>query len=161
MALPDLAKRLLSGKNFATITTLLKDGSPSASVVWVDTDGENVIFYLTVYNEPVAQPAEPEGVDVEGILKGIHHVDAGEGDGPQVQLLASGVGFPWVREAQRLLREEWGVRADTWSVTSWNELARDGAAAEEWNLLHPGENPRTAYVSQKLANAGGPVVAEH
>jgi pyruvate dehydrogenase E1 component len=125
----------------------------------LDGSGENVIFYLTVYNEPVDQPAEPEGVDVEGILKGIHHVKSGEGDGPRVQLLASGVGFPWVAEAQRLLREEWGVVADTWSVTSWNELARDGAAAEEWNLLHPGESPRTPYVADKLQAVQGPVVA--
>lgn len=124
-----------------------------------DGSGENVIFYLTVYNEPVAQPAEPDGVDVEGILKGIHHVKSGEGDGPRVQLLASGVGFPWAEEAQRLLREDWGVCADTWSVTSWNELARDGAAAEEWNLLHPGESPRTPYVADKLQAVDGPVVA--
>ena len=60
---------------------------------------------------------------------------------------------------QRLLAEEWGVQADTWSVTSWNELARDAVAAEEWNLLHPGEEPRTAYVTDKLAGAQGPVVA--
>jgi len=122
-------------------------------------DAEDVVFYLTVYNEPVHQPAEPEDVDVDGILRGIHHVDAGEGEGPRAQLLASGVGFPWIREAQRLLREEWGVSADTWSVTSWNELARDGAAAEEWNLLHPGEQPRTPYVTDKLQAVEGPVVA--
>jgi pyruvate dehydrogenase E1 component len=121
--------------------------------------GENVIFYITVYNEPVAQPPEPEGVDVEGILKGIHRVSTAEGDGPRVQLLASGVGFPWVKEAARILSEEWGVQADTWSVTSWNELARDAITAEEWNLLHPGETPRTAYVADKLADAPGPVVA--
>ena len=105
------------------------------------------------------QPAEPEHVDVEGILKGIHHVQVGEGDGPRVQLLASGVGFPWVKKAQQLLAEDWGVRADTWSVTSWNELARDGAAAEEWNLLHPGEHPRTPYVADKLSGVEGPVLA--
>lgn len=127
-------------------------------------DAEDVIFYLTVYNEPVAQPAEPEGVDVEGILKGIHHVsaapgDSGDGDGPRVQLLASGVGFPWVQEAQQILADEWGVRADTWSVTSWNELARNATAAEEWNLLHPGEAPRTPYVTEKLGGVTGPVVA--
>jgi pyruvate dehydrogenase E1 component len=121
--------------------------------------GEDVIFYVTVYNEPVAQPAEPDNVDAEGILKGIHHVSSAEGDGPRAQLLASGVGFPWIKEAQRLLAEEWGVQADTWSVTSWNELARDAVAAEEWNLLHPGESPRTAYVSDKLSGAQGPVIA--
>nr|WP_309649787.1 pyruvate dehydrogenase (acetyl-transferring), homodimeric type [Nocardioides sp.] len=120
---------------------------------------EDVIFYLTVYNEPVHQPAEPEGVDAEGILRGIHQVAQTDGDGPRVQLLASGVGFPWVTKAAQLLREEWGVQADTWSVTSWNELARDAIQAEEWNLLNPGEEPRRAYVRDKLADARGPVVA--
>ena len=122
-------------------------------------NAEDVIFYLTVYNEPVAQPAEPEDVDAEGILRGIHRVSVGEGEGPRVQLLASGVGFPWIKEAARILAEEWGVQSDTWSVTSWNELARDAVAAEEWNLLHPGEQRRTAYVTDKLAGAGGPVLA--
>ena len=107
-------------------------------------DAENVIYYLTVYNEPVSQPAEPEDVDVDGILKGIHRVGRGEGDGPRVQLLGSGVAMPWVDEAARLLREEWGVTSDTWSVTSWNELARDAVTAEDWNLLHPDQDKRTA-----------------
>jgi pyruvate dehydrogenase E1 component len=121
--------------------------------------GEDVIFYLTVYNEPVPQPAEPADVDVEGILKGIHKVSTADGDGPRVQLLASGVGFPWVQEAARLLREDWGVQADTWSVTSWNELARDAVAAEEWNLNHFSEPRRTPYVTSKLTGIQGPVVA--
>jgi pyruvate dehydrogenase E1 component len=120
---------------------------------------ENVIFYITVYNEPVDQPAEPEGVDVEGILRGIHKVSTAGRSGPRVQLLASGVGFPWVDEAARILADEWGVAADTWSVTSWNELARDATSAEEWNLLHPGDPARTAYVADKLAGAEGPVIA--
>jgi pyruvate dehydrogenase E1 component len=121
--------------------------------------GEDVIFYMTVYNEPVAQPAEPEGVDVEGILKGIHQVSTGDGEGPRVRLLASGVGFPWVAEAERILREDWGVVAETWSVTSWNELARDAVAAEHWNLNNPAEQARTAYVADKLAGSDAPVVA--
>jgi pyruvate dehydrogenase E1 component len=122
-------------------------------------DAENVIFYITVYNEPVSQPKEPENVDAEGILRGLHHVSTAEQDGPRAQLLASGVAYPWINDAQRILAEEWGVAADTWSVTSWNELARDAVAAEEWNLLHPGDEPRTAYVSDKLSGAQGPVVA--
>ncbi|WP_104106250.1 pyruvate dehydrogenase (acetyl-transferring), homodimeric type [Nocardioides sp. 616] len=122
-------------------------------------DAENVIFYLTVYNEPISQPAEPEDVDTEGILRGIHRVGVAEGDGPRVQLLASGVGWPWIDKAAALLREDWGVAADTWSVTSWNELARDGVSAEQWNLLNPGEPRRTAYVTDKLQGAPGPVVA--
>jgi pyruvate dehydrogenase E1 component len=122
-------------------------------------DAENVIFYITVYNEPVSQPVEPSDVDVEGILKGIHRVSTGEGEGPRVQLLASGVGYPWVADAARILADEWGVQADTWSVTSWNELARDAVAAEEHNLLHPGDDKRTAYVADKLARVTGPVIA--
>ncbi len=124
-----------------------------------DSSGEDVIFYITVYNEPIVQPKEPENVDAEGILRGIYSVSKGEGDGPRVQLLGSGVGFPWAADAARILREDWGVAADTWSVTSWNELARDAISAEEWNLLNPGETPRTAYVSDKLADSRGPVVA--
>jgi pyruvate dehydrogenase E1 component len=76
-----------------------------------------------------------------------------------VQLMASGVGLPWVVRAQQLLRDDWGVAADIWSVTSWNELSREALAVEEWNLMHPLEEPRTAYVTQKVANAPGPVVA--
>jgi len=122
-------------------------------------EGENVIFYMTVYNEPVEQPAEPEGLDHEGLLKGIYQVSASEKEGPRVRLLASGVAFPWIKDAARMLDEEWGVAADTWSVTSWNELARDAVAAEDWNLLHPSEAPRTAYVADKLGASSGPVVA--
>jgi pyruvate dehydrogenase E1 component len=126
-------------------------------------DGEPVIFYMTVYNEPLVQPKEPEDLDVEGLLRGIYKVaDAPEAapDGaPKVQLLGSGVGFPWVTEAARLLAEDWGVAAETWSVTSWNELARDGVAAEEWNFLHPSEEPRTPYVTSKLADSDGPFIA--
>ena len=124
-----------------------------------DQQGENVIFYITVYNEPVSQPAEPEDVDVDGILKGIHRIGVAEGDGPRVRLLASGVAVPWIEDAARMLREEWGVAADTWSVTSWNELARDAVAAEEWSLLHPSETARTPFVTEKLSGSNGPVVA--
>ena len=124
-----------------------------------DEQGENVIFYITVYNEPVSQPAQPEDVDVDGILKGIHRIGVAEGDGPRVRLLASGVAVPWIEDAARMLREEWGVAADTWSVTSWNELARDAVAAEEWSLLHPSETARTPFVTEKLSGSNGPVVA--
>ncbi|MBM7510085.1 pyruvate dehydrogenase E1 component [Nocardioides salarius] len=122
-------------------------------------DGENVIFYITVYNEPVHQPKEPDDVDVEGILKGVHKVSTADGEGPRVQLLTSGVGFPWVEKARQLLAEEWGVQADTWSVTSWNELARDAVASEEHNLLHPTDEPRTPFVTTALSGHDGPFVA--
>jgi len=119
----------------------------------------NVSYYLTVYNEPYVQPAEPEGVDVDGIVRGIHRISAGEGDGNRAQILASGVGVPWALEAQKLLKDDWGVVADVWSVTSWGELRRDGLAADEHNFLRPEEEPRTAYITEKLRGAEGPVVA--
>ncbi|MEV4738525.1 MULTISPECIES: pyruvate dehydrogenase (acetyl-transferring), homodimeric type [unclassified Microbacterium] len=119
----------------------------------------NVMYYMTVYNEPLVQPKEPEDVDVDGIVRGIHRVSVGEGDGPRAQLFASGVGLPWALEAQELLKNDWNVAADVWSVTSWTELRRDGLAADEHNFLHPEEEPRTAYLTQKLQGAEGPVVA--
>ncbi|MBN9328178.1 MAG: pyruvate dehydrogenase (acetyl-transferring), homodimeric type, partial [Cellulomonas sp.] len=82
-----------------------------------------------------------------------------EGDGPRAQILASGVGVPWALEAQQLLAEDWGVRAAVWSVTSWNELRRDGLAADEHAFLHPGEPARVPYLTAKLAGAEGPFVA--
>ncbi|WP_168915649.1 pyruvate dehydrogenase (acetyl-transferring), homodimeric type [Microcella flavibacter] len=119
----------------------------------------NVMYYLTVYNEPIVQPAEPEGLDVDGVLKGLYLLNRSEAEGPKTQLLASGVAVPWALEAQQLLQQDWGVSADVWSVTSWNELRRDGLAADEHNFLHPEQEPRTAYVTQKLQDAQGPVVA--
>ena len=124
-----------------------------------DPRDPNVMYYLTVYNEPMHQPAEPDDVDVEGIVRGIHRVATSEGDGPRAQILASGVGVPWGLEASQLLADDWGVRADVWSVTSWNELRRDGVAADEHAFLHPEEEPRTAYLTQKLQGAPGPFVA--
>ena len=124
--------------------------------------GEDVIYYVTVYNEPVSQPAEPEDLDVQGLLKGVYRFAGGPdlgSDAPKVQLLASGVGFPWIKDAQRLLADEWGVSADLWSVTSWNELARDGVAAERWSLLHPEEHARVPFVTSQLGGASGPFVA--
>jgi pyruvate dehydrogenase E1 component len=97
-------------------------------------------------------------VDVEGIVRGIHRISRLRGDGHRVQLLASGVGVPWVLEAQQLLRDDWGVAADVWSVTSWTELRRDGLAADEHNFLHP---PRAAHGVPHGEAAGrrGPVIA--
>jgi len=119
----------------------------------------NVMYYLTVYNEPMPQPAEPENLDVEGLLKGIYKLKAAENLGPKAQLLASGVGVPWALEAQELLARDWNVAADVWSVTSWTELRRDGLAADEHNFLHPTEPPHVPYLWSKLAGSEGPYVA--
>ncbi len=125
---------------------------------------EDVIYYLTVYNEPMPQPAEPDDVDVEGILKGMYLLKPGsyEGvnaDARRCQLLASGVGVPWALEAQELLKRDFGVVADVWSVTSWNELRREAMHADEHNFLFPDEPTRVPYVTQRLAGRPGPVVA--
>ncbi|MET4143494.1 pyruvate dehydrogenase (acetyl-transferring), homodimeric type [Arthrobacter sp. UYCo732] len=119
----------------------------------------NLMYYITVYNEPITQPAEPEELDVEGVLKGIYLLAPAKIDGPRTQILASGVSVPWAIEAQRILAEDWGVSADVWSVTSWNELRRDGMAAEEEAFLNPGQPARVPFVAQQLAGATGPVVA--
>lgn len=124
-----------------------------------DGRDQNVMYYLTVYNEPIHQPAEPENVDVDGILRGIYKVEEAEGEGPRVQLLSSGVGVPWAREAREMLRNDWGVAASVYSVTSWYELRRDGLEADEHNFLYPSEEPREAYVTAKLKNEHGPFIA--
>jgi pyruvate dehydrogenase E1 component len=123
--------------------------------------GEDVYFYLTVYNEPIQQPREPDGVDIEGIIRGLHlYVPSrGTDNRPRAQILASGVGVPWALRAQELLAQDWNVDADVWSVTSWNELRRDAVECEEYNLLHPDEDDRLPYVTAKLQGTAGPVVA--
>ena len=119
----------------------------------------NVMYYITVYNEPHQQPAEPENLDVDGLLNGIYRLAAATGSGPKAQLLASGVAVPWALEAQRLLAEDWGVSADVWSVTSWTELRREGLEALEQNFLYPEAEKRVPYVTRKLRDAEGPVIA--
>jgi pyruvate dehydrogenase E1 component len=124
---------------------------------------EDVYYYLTVYNEPILQPAEPENVDVEGILRGIHRVSglpAGSDPRPlRPRILASGVALPWALEAQRLLAEDWSVASEVWSVTSWSELRRDGMRCDKAALLHPGSPAPTPYITSALSAVAGPVVA--
>jgi pyruvate dehydrogenase E1 component len=123
--------------------------------------GEDVFYYLTVYNEPLEQPAQPESLDVDGLLQGLYRYQAApEGTGrPRAQVLASGVALPWALEARRLLAEEWNVDVDVWSATSWTELRREAVACEEHNLLHPEDAPLVPYVTRTLRDAAGPVVA--
>jgi pyruvate dehydrogenase E1 component len=123
--------------------------------------GEDVFFYLTIYNEPIHQPAEPQNVDVEGILRGAYLLSPALADSgrPRAQVLASGVAVPWALRAQELLGQDWGVDVDVWSVTSWNELRREALAADEHNLLNPENEPRVPYLVQKFGDISGPVVA--
>ena len=126
-------------------------------------EAENVFYYLTVYNEPYAQPVEPDDLDVDGLLKGLYlyrPMEVGPGDRvPHAQILASGVGLNWALEAQQRLAEEWQVAADVWSATSWNELRREAMACDEWNLMNPDGEARVPYVTQRMRDAPGPVVA--
>jgi len=122
-------------------------------------NSENVYYYLTVYNEPYVHPAEPENLDVAGLLKGIYLYSAASNKRKKsAQILASGVGVNWAVKAQELLRNDWGVEASVWSVTSWNELRRDGLAIDRHNLMNP-TDARRAYISQKLDGFNGPVIA--
>lgn len=116
----------------------------------------NVVYYLTVYNEPIIQPAEPANVDVDGIIRGIHKVSQGAETNKKAQILASGVALPWAFEAQKLLLDDWGVSADIWSVTSWSELRRDALAKDEMKFLNPGQSVPLAYITNKLVGSPGP-----
>ena len=121
----------------------------------------DIFYYLTIYNEPISQPKEPENLDVAGLLKGMYRYSPALSDQgrPRAQVLASGVSVPWALEAQKLLGEEWGVDVDVWSVTSWNELRRDAIDAERENLLHPDQDDRVPYITEALRDSAGPVVA--
>ncbi|MCW2824374.1 MAG: aceE [Aeromicrobium sp.] len=121
--------------------------------------GEDIIFYITVYNEAFNQPAEPDDVDVEGILKGAYVYRKATGGDATARIMASGVSVPWALKAQEILANDYDVAADVWSVTSWNELARDAVAAEKWNLNNPGEYSRMPYITARLMDTSAVTVA--
>ncbi len=118
---------------------------------------ENVFFYITVMNENYAHPALPDGAE-EGIRKGMYLLRTVGNSGQTVRLLGSGTILREVEAAAEILAEQHGVQAQVWSVTSFNELAREGQDAERWNLLNPEAEPQVPYVSQCL-EGDAPVVA--
>jgi pyruvate dehydrogenase E1 component len=122
-------------------------------------DGVPEFYYLTVMNEQYAMPPMPEGVK-DGIIKGLYRFRAAEDvkGKARAQLLGSGAILNEVVKAQGLL-DGYGVAADVWSATSYNELYRDAHRAERWNLFHPGEKPRVPHVTRCLAESAGPVIA--
>jgi pyruvate dehydrogenase E1 component len=121
---------------------------------------EDVYYYITVMNENYVHPDMPTGAE-EGILRGMYLLrDGGRNRKlPRVQLLGSGTILREVLAGAELLATDFGVAADVWSVTSFNELRRDGLDAQRWNLLHPALKARVPYVAQCLATREGPVVA--
>jgi pyruvate dehydrogenase E1 component len=123
-------------------------------------DPENVFFYITIYNEPYLQPAEPENLDVENLLRGMYRYrPAGQPRTSTAQILASGVAMPDALRAAEMLAQRWDVAADVWSVTSWNEMHRDGLEVEKAVLRHPDQPAPTPFVTRVLSRTTGPVVA--
>ncbi len=119
---------------------------------------ESVFYYITVMNENYLQPAMPKGVE-EGIVRGIYPLQQGGKRKQRVQLLGCGTILREVIAAAELLEKDFQVSADVWSVTSFNELRRDGLDAERWNMLHPEEKPRASYVAEQLRGRKGPIIA--
>ncbi|MGW3510781.1 pyruvate dehydrogenase (acetyl-transferring), homodimeric type [Streptomyces sp. NPDC000994] len=146
------------------VAAIVKDGLRRMYGQAEPGEDQDVFYYLTVYNEPLPQPAKPSapGVD-EGIVKGLYRFNTAESAGltvpanaPRIQLLGSGTAIHWALDAQRMLAEEWGVAADVWSATSWGELRRDAMEADA--ALLRGEE-RVPYVRRALQGAEGPVLA--
>ncbi|OGV51557.1 MAG: pyruvate dehydrogenase (acetyl-transferring), homodimeric type [Legionellales bacterium RIFCSPHIGHO2_12_FULL_42_9] len=120
---------------------------------------ENVFYYITLMNENYTHPALPSGVE-EGILKGMYCLRAEQQPQKQhVQLLGSGTILREVIAAADLLRQDFNITADIWSVTSFTELRRDGLAVERYNRLHPEATPQISYVAQQLTGCIGPIIA--
>ena len=125
------------------------------------TDQENVFYYITVMNENYPHPPMPEGTR-DGILQGMYRLrqaPRGRKAAPRVQLFGSGTILRESMAAAELLEQDFGVLADLWSVTSYNELARQGREAARWNRLHPDAAAQPIYVSEQLADSQGPIIA--
>ncbi|MGO8794459.1 MAG: transketolase-like TK C-terminal-containing protein, partial [Candidatus Sulfotelmatobacter sp.] len=139
------------------IAIIIQDGIKRMYV-----DQESIFYYLTVTNQPLPMPEMPKGENVrDGILRGLYRFNESDAKDAKlrVQLLGSGTIMYEVLKAQTILKEKYGVAADVWSVTSYKELYRDANDCERWNMLHPGDLPRTPFVTQTLKDAPGPFIA--
>ncbi|MEY3244230.1 MAG: pyruvate decarboxylase, component of the pyruvate dehydrogenase complex, partial [Pseudomonadota bacterium] len=119
---------------------------------------EDVYYYITLMNENYTHPDMPKGAEA-GILKGIYNFSKSKAKGEKVQLMGSGVILREVITAADMLEKDWGLSADVWSVTSFNELRRDGLDAERWNMLNPEKPQRLSYVAEVMKGAQGPTIA--
>jgi pyruvate dehydrogenase E1 component len=125
---------------------------------------EDIFYYITLYNENYAMPPKPAGVDgasiEEGILRGLYRFSAApEGPKRRATVVFSGTASQAALEAQALLAADHDVAVELWSATSYKALREDALAVERWNRLHPGQQPRTAYVTEALGASEGPIVA--
>jgi pyruvate dehydrogenase E1 component len=121
-------------------------------------DQEDVYYYITAMNENYSQPAMPKGIEKD-IIKGMYLLRGGGKKKKKVQLMGSGTILREVIFAADLLTSDWGVDADIWSCTSFNELARNADETERWNRLHPLEDAKIPFVAQKLKKHRGPTIA--
>jgi len=120
--------------------------------------GEDVFYYITLYNENWVMPAKPDGVE-EGVLRGLYRYRPAERGSRKVQLLAAGPILHQALRAQEVLAERFDVAADVWSVPSFQQLRNDALEVDRWNRLHPDDEPRVPYLLQQLTSAEGPMVA--
>jgi pyruvate dehydrogenase E1 component len=120
---------------------------------------EDRFYYLTLYNENYPMPPMPEGLDPADVIKGIYRFRAAENGRAVVQLFGSGPILNEALRAQQILAEKYGLAADVWSVTSYNELRREALDVERWNRLHPDQPERTPHIVNALSGAQGPIVA--
>jgi pyruvate dehydrogenase E1 component len=121
-------------------------------------DGEDIYYYLTLYNEGYVQPPKPEGADA-GIIEGLYRFEDAPGADVRATILFSGPAHAAAREARAELEEHFGVGAELWSVTSYKRLREEAMAADRWNRFHPDEERRVPVVTQRLEASEGPIVA--
>jgi pyruvate dehydrogenase E1 component len=136
------------------LATVIRDGMRRMYV-----DGEDIFYYITLYNENYPMPPMPEGSEA-GILRGLYLYKAAEGERThRARIVASGSAMNAALEAQAMLMEQHDVAAEVWSATSFQLLRQDALDVERWNRLHPDAEPRVAYVDEQLGADGGPIVA--
>jgi pyruvate dehydrogenase E1 component len=136
------------------LVTVIRDGMRRMYV-----DGEDIFYYITLYNENYPMPPMPEGSE-EGILRGLYLYKRADGERThRARILASGSAVQAALEAQAMLLEQHDVAAEVWSVPSFQLLRQDALEVERWNRLHPDLEQRVAYVDEQLGPDGGPIVA--
>ena len=136
------------------MAVILRDG-----IKRMHENKENVFYYITAMNENYSHPEKPKGVD-EGILKGMYLFQENNNKGKtKVQLLGSGTILREVISAAKILSRDYGIDSDVWSVTSFNELRKDGMETERWNLLHPDEKKKKSFIQKCLEKRDGPIIA--
>lgn len=122
-------------------------------------EGEEIFYYLSVYNENYVQPEMPEGI-ADGILKGMYKLSSTDGENSsRPQLFGSGTILREALRAQQILKDQFGIGTDVWSVTSYSELRREAQACERWNRLNPNADPKRSYLEESLEGLTGPFVA--